>query len=237
MIDAEKVKSFWQTRGDKYNKLPYESIANLEEKKELLQLKIELEQQCIMPLLALTADMEVLDLGAGVGQWSFRFAPLVRKVVAVEYMDSFVNIAAQEAKKNKLTNIEFVISPAENFHSNQQFDLVFISGLFVYLNNMQAQELMHNLRLLVKPTGTIFLRDGTSILKDTHYINHQYSTILDEYYSAIYRTRGQYIDLFQQVNFNLLKDGQVFAEDCRLNKFSETRLWYYQFAKGINNAT
>jgi SAM-dependent methyltransferase len=229
MIDSEKVKSFWKTRSDKYNKLPFESIANLEEKSHLLEMKIKLEQECIMPLLSLTPQTEVLDLGAGVGQWTFRFSPLVKKVVAVEYMDSLVTIGRLEAQKNNYNNVEFITSPAEEFKSNQSFDLVFISGLFVYLDEKQAQQLIKNLYSLLKPGGRLLLRDGTSILENTHYINNRYSDILNEHYSAIYRTREQYISLFKQINFNLIKDGQVFPEGCPLNKFSETRLWYYQF--------
>lgn len=231
MIDAEKVKSFWQTRSEKWGKMPFESIANLEEKAELLELKLALEQEKIMPLLPLTPETHILDLGAGVGQWTFRFAPLVKRVTAVEYMDSLAEIGRHEAIKRKLINVEFITSSAENYQSTQQFDVIFISGLFVYLNPEQAQLLMQNITQYLKPNGLILVRDGTSILTDAHHINNKYSTILHEQYSAFYRTRDQYVSLFSNSNFILKQDGQVFEEGCALNKFPETRLWYYIFHK------
>jgi 2-polyprenyl-3-methyl-5-hydroxy-6-metoxy-1,4-benzoquinol methylase len=229
MIDAEKVKSFWLTRGEKWGQLPFESIANLEEKADLLQLKLTLEQEKIMPLLPLNSETTVLDLGAGVGQWTFRFAPLVKHVIAVEYMDALAEIGRIEARKRNLTNVEFITSPAETFQTTKQFEVIFISGLFVYLNPTQSQQLVDNLTKFIKPSGLILVRDGTSILQHAHHINNKFSTILNENYSAYYRTRDQYLSLFNESNFDLIQDGQVFAEDCPLNKFPETRLWYYLF--------
>lgn len=233
MIDPAKVKSFWETRGDKLGKLPFESIANLEEKPELLALKIQLEQEKIMPLLPITKDTTVLDLGAGVGQWTFRFAPLAKHVTAVEYTDSLAEIGRTEAKNRGINNVTFITSPAESYQSAERFDIIFISGLFVYLNPDQAQLLMQHLPTLIKPNGLLLVRDGTSILENAHHINNRFSDILSEQYSAFYRTRDQYASLFADASFSLLQDGQVFDEGCPLNKFPETRLYYYLLqAKG-----
>jgi SAM-dependent methyltransferase len=229
VINQEKVHNFWEKRGEKLGQLPFDSIANLEEKPELLDLKINLEQQRIMPLLPLGMSKSVLDLGAGVGQWTFRFAPLVKKVVAVEYANSLAEIGRAEVLNRGANNVQFITSPAEQFVSAEQFDIVFISGLFVYMTDEQVASLMKNLPGLVKPDGVLLLRDGTSILSQRHIIDNRFSDILKEYYSAVYRTRDEYIALFEKAGFERLQDGQVFDEGCSLNKFSETRLWYYQF--------
>ncbi len=108
-------------------------------------------------------------------------------------------------------------------------DCVFISGLFVYLTDEQAARLMANVRRLVKPGGTLVLRDGTSILPVRHQIVDRFSEILKAYYSAVYRTAPEYHALFADAGFTLVRDGQVFPEGCPLNKFAETRLRYYLF--------
>ena len=231
MINPDKVKTFWETRSAKLGKLPFESIVNLEENINLLKLKTTLEKKRIMPLLPLTPQTELLDLGAGVGQWSFRFAPLVKRVIAVEYINSLVKIGRIEAKKRGLKNVKFINQSAENYRTNKRFDIIFISGLFVYLNFLQAQQLISNFSCLIKPQGFLLLRDGTSILNEAYYINNQYSDVLDEYYSAYYRTREQYISIFQHAGFILIQDDQMFEEGNLLNKFSETRLRYYLFSR------
>jgi len=228
-IDPTKVKQFWERRGEKLGQVAFESIANLEEKPDLLALKTSLEQECILPLLPLDADASILDLGAGVGQWTFRFAPRARRVVAVEYAESLAEIGRAEAAKREVRNVEFVVSAAESYVAAEPFDCVFISGLFVYLTDEQAGRLMENVRRLVKPGGTLVLRDGTSIQATRHEIVDRFSEILKAYYSAVYRTAPEYHALFADAGFTLVRDGQVFPEGCPLNKFAETRLRYYLF--------
>ena len=228
-IDPIKIKKFWERRAEKLGAVPFESIANLEEKPELLELKTRLEQESIFPLLPLHRDATVLDLGAGVGQWTFRFAPHVKRVVAVEYAAELAAIGRAEAEKREVRNVEFVVSPAETYRSAEPFDCVFISGLFVYLTDEQATRLMANVRGLVKPDGALVLRDGTSILPQRHQIVNRFSEILKTEYSAIYRTAEEYRQLFAAAGFSLAREDQVFPEGCPLNKFRETRLRYYEF--------
>lgn len=231
MIDENKVKFFWEMRGEQSSKVPFESIGNLEEDPELLALKVKLEIEQVLPKLQLNDKLTILDLGAGVGQWTFRFAPYVKHVTAVEYSESLANIGIKKLYDSGVSNVKFVISPAEYFNTNEQFDVVFVSGLFVYLNDSQALKLMSNFSNWVKPGGMVFLRDGTSILNGRYYIKDRYSPVLKTNYSAIYRTRDEYLNFFICNGFTLIEDKQMFDEGCPLNKYHETRLWYYIFQK------
>jgi ubiquinone/menaquinone biosynthesis C-methylase UbiE len=151
MIDAGNVKRFWEARGNKLGEVPFESIANLEEDPKLLELKMKLEQERVLPLLPLRPEATLLDLGAGVGQWTFRFAPLVRRVVAVEYSASLAEIGRKEAARRGTHNVDFVVSPAEAFETEERFDIVFVSGLFVYLTDPQCERLMKALPQSIGP--------------------------------------------------------------------------------------
>jgi SAM-dependent methyltransferase len=230
MIDAGNVKRFWEARGSKLGEVPFESIANLEEDPKLLELKVKLEQERVLPLLPLGPERALLDLGAGVGQWTFRFAPLVRRVVAVEYSAPLAEIGRKEAARRGAHNVEFVVSAAEAYETSERFDVVFVSGLFVYLTDAQCERLMASLPRLLAPGGTLLLRDGTSVLPGRrHEIDHRFSQHLREYYSAVYRTRDEYLELFARAGFALTSDGQMFDESNPLNKYPETRLRYYVF--------
>jgi hypothetical protein len=77
----------------------------------------------------------------------------------------------------------------------------------------------------------VLLRDGTGVA-GRHEINSRMSEHLQSLYSAVYRTREEYLELFAGKGFSLLRDENMFDEGCPLNKYPETRLRLYRFAHG-----
>lgn len=230
-IDSNKVKNFWSSRAKKYGAVPYESVTNLEEKSDLLKLKLQLEREKVFNSITLTKDMSVLDLGAGTGIWSALISHKCENVYAVEYIKEFTEIGRQEMKDAGIENVHFINIPAQDFTSETQYDLIFISGLFVFLNDDEANQLLTNINTYSRAGTTLLLRDGTSILENRYEINNRYSDILGACYSSIYRTAREYIDSFESIHFDLIKDENMFEESCELNKFPETRLRLYIFEK------
>lgn len=231
MIDAEKVRNFWEGRAATYQKVAFESIANLEQNAENLRLKIDDETRKVFSWLPSLSQLSVLDLGAGVGQWSFRFADRgASRVLAVEYASGLAELGRQEAAAHQLDQVEFVVSPAEHFDTAEVFDLIYISGLCVYLNDDQLDLLLGRVSRFVKPGGLIMLRDGTSI-QGRYELNNVYSQHLDEHYSAVYRTVDDYVDRFEAMGLQLLRHENMFPEGHALNKYAETRLHLFLFGK------
>ena len=231
MINPQKVKKFWESRAELYSVVALESVANLEQDPENLQLKIDDETTKVFSWLPSVENKSILDLGAGVGQWSFRFAERgAKRVLAVEYTEGLARIGQQEARIRKMEQVEFVVSAAEKYKSKERFDLVFISGLFVYLNDDQAKELLSNLGGFVAENGLLMLRDGTGLVT-RHEIDDHYSEHLAQNYSATYRTANEYIDLFETAGFSCIQSENMFPELHPLNKYPETRLRLFLFRK------
>lgn len=231
MIDAEKVKKFWEDRAEKLGSVAFESIVNLEENADALAEKINVETENVLSFLGDISGKSIVDLGAGVGQWSFRFHDKgAAHVTAVEYAASLAKIGSKEAKKRSVETIEFAVSPAEKFIGNRTYDFVYISGLFVYLNDDQAAELMSNLPALLHEDSIVVLRDGTGV-PDRHEINQKMSNHLGTEYSAIYRTQEDYLRLFAAVGLECKKQKNMFPEGHALNKYPETRLRLYRFER------
>jgi hypothetical protein len=155
----------------------------------------------------------------------------VNKITAVEYTKSLVDIADSENAKSGISNIETIHSPAQEFTSDERFDVVFISGLFVYLNDEDVDGLMRQIPKYCKPTTQILVRDGTG-LQTRFEINDKFSQNLSTNYSAIYRTSDAYKKLFNDIGLICTRDEDMFEEGFLLNKFSETRLRLYLFKRG-----
>jgi cyclopropane fatty-acyl-phospholipid synthase-like methyltransferase len=229
-MDSAKIKNFWDAQAQKSKYLKLEGVANLEENPELLSKKIEAEKDKIMKIVNLDSSMRVLDLGSGAGQWSFRFAKHVNRVVAVEYSQDMCNLALNEAKKSGINNIEFVNISAQDYRTNMKFDLIFISGLLIYLNDKECNILLSQCVRYLKHGGRLVLRDGTGV-NSRYDINDRYSETLDAYYSATYRTIEQYISLFESKGLLVIQHEDMFLQGSPLNKWKETRLRIYEFKK------
>lgn len=227
MIDQDKVKAFWDARAKTFGSLDFNSIANLEQDPENLALKVRLESEKVFGYLGSLAGRTVLDLGAGVGQWAFRFVEQgAAHVTAVEYSAQLAEIGRREAANRGINNLDFVVSPAESFKSDKPFDLVFISGLFVYMNDDQAEKLVTELPRFCHANTCVLLRDGTGVQK-RHEINNRFSQHLQADYSATYRTAAEYAALFARHGFRVHRHENMFEESCVLNKYPETRLRIY----------
>jgi len=212
-IDSNEVKKFWDSRVKKYNQIPFESIANLEDAPELLEIKIKLEREKVFSILNITGD-----------------APMCKKVYAVEYSEGLVNLGKNAAKKKGIDNVEFIHQPAQKFTSDIKFDLILIFGLFVYLNDNECNELVSRIPTYSKTGTRLLLRDGTGIA-GRYEIHNRYSEVLKTNYSSIYRTRETYKELFNGIGFKTLLDEDMFEEGSPLNKYPETRLRVYLFEK------
>lgn len=234
MINAEKIKNFWDNRGKKFASRPSENMANLEEDPTLLALKIRLEQEVVMPRIKLHDDMNVLDLGAGYGQWAFRFAPFVRTVTAVEFSQPMLEAGVAEARRRGITNINFIHSAVEKFTTTNTYSLVFISGLFMYLNDFQASLAVKTASAAVEAGGSLFLRESISLLGHRYIIDDRYSAAANDNYSALYRMPEEFITMFTNQGLNLIEHANMFSDGCPLNKWNETRLHFFLFNKKEN---
>ncbi len=223
-----KVKQFWEAQAKKSKTLRLESIANLEETPELLSMKVELETSKVMPALDLRPNDRVLDLGAGVGQWAFRIARVAKYVCAVEYSLGMLELGREQALQQGIDNVEFVHLEAQNYVSDCPFDLIYISGLLIYLSDDECEMLVANCANNLRAGGRLVLRDGTGV-RGRHEIDDHYSESLQAHYSAIYRPAESYLDLFERNGFTLDKQEDMFEEGNPLNKWPETRLRLYCF--------
>lgn len=135
----------------------------------------------------------VLDVGCGAGAWVEIFASRYDIVVGIERSQLMV-----EAAKNRvahMTNAQILSGDGRKDLPEGPFELIFVGGLFMYLNDSDAVALLHSLKERLSTGGSIILRESTvrtGIL------------LAKGEYQAIYRSVDSYNHLFHEAEIPCL---------------------------------
>ena len=229
-MSREKIRQFWSERARITDVPRLESQVNFENDARIVDLRIKAENEVINAEFRVNKTDILVDLGAGNGRFSLLFAPEVRKVVAVEYINDFAAAIREQTKTRGIKNIEVINSPAEDFRRNDFADVVFISGLLNYLDTEQYNNTLANVSKTIRQGGRLFMRETISILEN-EFIVDKFSDELKSHYCSIYRTGDQHITAFLKQGFCLEKFAPFFEDGDILNKRLETRLYYFTFLK------
>jgi cyclopropane fatty-acyl-phospholipid synthase-like methyltransferase len=230
-MDSDKIKKFWSNRALAFDFPVIEGQVNFETDAERAAVKMKAEIDCIETNLSLKGSDVVVDLGAGNGQWSLRFAPNVESIYAIEYIRDFCNSIKKRAAEQNISNITVVNCPAEDFRQRIGADVVFISGLLHYTTEEQYDKILRNISdFIIKDAGVLFLREPVSVL-DEDYIIDKFSDELGAYYQSYYRTPEHHVFAMQDAGFELVKAAPFFEDRNPLNKRIETRLYYFVFKR------
>lgn len=101
----------------------------------------------------------VLELGAGIGRFTAEIAKKAKKVIAVDFMEKFLNKNKEE--NEHLGNIEFVVSDVTKLEQPEEsLDFIFSNWLLMYLDDKEVQALFKKQLRWLRPGGYLFLRES-----------------------------------------------------------------------------
>ena len=109
------------------------------------------------------------------------------------------------------------------YPQNSPYDLVFISGLILYLSQNQFSKLTKFISMNTNKFTTLVLREPVGINKE-YVLDNVYSEELKTNYSAVYRTEKKIIDSFKSNSFFVKTNEWLHPDNSKFNKWKETRL-------------
>jgi SAM-dependent methyltransferase len=127
----------------------------------------------------------VLDVGCGAGAWSEIFSKRYRTVIGVE--QSTMMLRAARERVASLPNVTIFEGDCRKDIPEGVFDMIFLGGLCMYLNDVDAVAMLRSLQSRLVEGGAIILREST--------VRHGVSLSRGEY-QAVYRSVDQYHQLF-----------------------------------------
>ena len=221
------MKNFWENQSKKKFSFIH-SASNLSNDKNFSKEKSNDELKRIEYLLFSNNRIfnSCIEIGAGSCQWTYMLSKLCKKVLATDTCKSMLDMAKKyiitKKPKNKIDFFYGDICDKKN-PPNSPYDLVFISGLILYLSKDQFNKLTKFISKHTKSSTNLVLREPVGIKKE-YVLDNVYSEELKTNYSAIYRTEKNIIDTFKLNNFFVKTNEWLHPDNSKFNKWKETRL-------------
>jgi SAM-dependent methyltransferase len=196
----------------------------------LAEMRSVFETEKILPLLQLTANSKVLDVGCGLGRWAQKIAPLAELYIGTDYNPQLIeyarnNYSPSNAKYYVMSATDSALPVLAN-----QINLVLFTGVAHYLNDYELKEFANNLKKIVTHSKQIrfYLRAPISTT-ESFTINKKWSTDLDFEYSAIYRDRESLLELIfqEQAKFEIRAEQSGDLYPGEMNNRVETRQFFW----------
>ena len=136
----------------------------------------------------------VLDLGSGTGFWAEAFARDFAKVVAVEASPALCD--ALRERCGTYPNVRVVYGDVLSFEPDDRYDLVFLGGMLMYLNDREVIALLRKIVPTLNPGGIVLCRETT--------VREGVVTRIGEY-QATYRSIEVYRRLFAESRLSVTR--------------------------------
>ncbi len=129
---------------------------------------------------------QVLDVGCGAGAWDEIFAKRYDSVIGIEQSPLMVEAARERVAC--MPNVEIFEGDGRNDLPEGSFDMIFLGGLCMYLNDIDVVALLNSLKSRLVEGGSIILRESTV---------RQGVSLAKGEYQAVYRSVRLYHQLFE----------------------------------------
>ena len=111
----------------------------------------------------------------------------------------------------------------EQFPQKSPYDLFFISGLILYLDEKNFSNLLNFINNFASEDAIILMREPVAVNKK-YILDNVFSEELQMNYSAIYRTENEIIENFKRFRFAISCKKWFHPNGSRFNRWTETRL-------------
>lgn len=212
-INYQETKRFFDGRVAKYNQVaPYTVTSYQDANPDLAMARDGHEKEVIFPLLGLTQQDKVIDIGCGIGRWGDFLADKVAGYLGTDFSEPLLDLASKRiATQSCAAKIHFqciAMQDLWNIHPKDfllppPFSCAIIGGVMSYINDVDILRALEKLPRIMSNSSFIYIREPIAV-ETRLTLDKHYSSELGVEYSVIYRTADEYSKFFEQT---LYKEG------------------------------
>ena len=170
---------------------------------------IKVRGEIVNELMGAPCDIDIIDFGCGDGSISLQFQSKNNKITLVDISENMLNRARLNMDPKYSDSIEFVLTDADSFFCNKQYDLVLGIGLLAHVDSITKT--IESFVNMLKPEGYCLIQ----ITDDSQL----FSKFLKIYNSLLDRITGQFGYIRNPLSFSKIVS---IAENCGL-KYVDAR--------------
>ncbi len=222
-IDSNDVKNFFSDRANRELESDL-SIVLFQDKENSEQRHIEEKK-----LFHEHIDVEgkkVLEVGCGIGRWTEALHDKCESYLGIDYTEELIEIAKSSYNYE---NCYFQVMSATDIKIDEllvepPFDIIIFSGVLMYINDDDLKLVIDELNQVGAEDKKLFIMEPISCMESRLTLKDFYSDGLDADYNAIYRTESEYLEFFEDLNYNEIFSDDIFKD---LSDHSETKYMFF----------
>ena len=216
-INSNKVKGFFSDRANR--DLESDLSIVLFQDKETSE-KRHIEEKNAFHEHIDCSGKKVLEIGCGIGRWVETLHDKCESYMGIDYTEDMIDIANETIDYD---NCKFQVMSATDICDSElliepPFDIIIISGVLMYINDDDLIKVMENINRVGSENKKLFIMEPIA-RKTRLTLTDFYSEGLDADYNAIYRTEEEYVECFENLNYNKLFSDYIFED---ISHHSET---------------
>lgn len=238
-INYTETLQFFQKRAEKYNKEnPYVVTMYQDNNPQMVQKRNQRETEVLLPFLSLDRESRVLDVACGIGRWYDAIDKEIETYCGLDFCEDLIRIA--KARHSDCKSVSFLIGLATELehildvNRKGKFNRILMVGALMYLNDVDLRNVLNQVSHVAEKDTILCIREPIAI-KERLTLKHFFSEELRDNYNAIYRTREELMDIFNDTllpaGFHVEREGWMFEDS--LNNRKETAQYYFVFRRNV----
>jgi glycerol-3-phosphate cytidylyltransferase len=220
-----RLKAFWASRAAKKEDTPagVTVLGSFQGDQDKVSEETRREADLILGVIKDAKNCSLLDMGCGDGRLLAEIAPFFQESIGVDYVDELLELA-KERTQGFSSKIELLSSDVTEFLEPRIFDVFLLSGIIVYLDDVQLEKFLNNMTQMTNERSRCLVRNSVGLEKRINVVN-QFSPELGCTYTAYYRTVAE-------VESKFLRHGWRCKDRFQLYQHRpDTAVWWFEFSR------